>query len=208
MSKGDDPVNADQEREMQVNPVIQSRRVTIRRRQSLSKAIGGLTRLAGIAVLSSAPQYVSNAEKTTARHRTEDNTRRKIMIAAVAAGTLDGILESNYARALRMAEISLAHKPDIILLPEAFAAGHCRIDLAHYAEDGENSEHLAKFRRLSAEAGCMIVFGYPGKVADPLFVDPPQGDFRLNPDSPAFTLGFRPLDLSQVGPRPRSRPSR
>lgn len=36
-------------------------------------------------------------------------------------------------------------------------------------------------------------------VADPLFVDPEHFDFRLNPDSPAFQLGFQPLDLSQVG---------
>ena len=30
-------------------------------------------------------------------------------------------------------------------------------------------------------------------IADPLFVDPENGDFRLKPDSPAFALGFKPL---------------
>jgi hypothetical protein len=40
-------------------------------------------------------------------------------------------------------------------------------------------------------------------VADPLFVDPRNGDFTLRPESPAFKLGFRPIDLRGVGIRPR-----
>lgn len=39
-------------------------------------------------------------------------------------------------------------------------------------------------------------------VADPLFVDAPHRNFALRPESPAFGLGFRPIDLSTVGPRP------
>ncbi|MBM3499968.1 MAG: hypothetical protein FJX74_15015, partial [Armatimonadetes bacterium] len=38
-------------------------------------------------------------------------------------------------------------------------------------------------------------------IADPLFVDVENHDFRLQPDSPALKLGFRPIDLSTVGPR-------
>lgn len=36
-------------------------------------------------------------------------------------------------------------------------------------------------------------------AADPLFVDPANGDFRFKPGSPALQLGIVPFDMSQVG---------
>ncbi|HWQ55699.1 MAG TPA: right-handed parallel beta-helix repeat-containing protein [Bryobacteraceae bacterium] len=40
-------------------------------------------------------------------------------------------------------------------------------------------------------------------VADPLFVNAPAYDFTLRPNSPALKMGFRPIDMSRVGPRVR-----
>ena len=44
------------------------------------------------------------------------------------------------------------------------------------------------------------------RYADPLFVSPDQGDFSLKPESPAFALGFQPIDISKVGPRIKTGP--
>lgn len=96
---------------------------------------------------------------------TGQDTGRDATIAAISVSTLDGAVESNYDRACRLCEIALASKPDIILLPEAFAAGYPGTDLSPYAEARE-SGNLAKFRDLSRRAGCMIVLGYLEKVRD------------------------------------------
>ncbi len=36
-------------------------------------------------------------------------------------------------------------------------------------------------------------------AVDPKFIAPANGDFRLEPDSPALKLGFVPIDLSAIG---------
>lgn len=38
-------------------------------------------------------------------------------------------------------------------------------------------------------------------VADPLFEDAKNGDYRLKKDSPAWKLGFQPIPLDEIGPR-------
>lgn len=36
-------------------------------------------------------------------------------------------------------------------------------------------------------------------IADPLFVDPENDDYRLRPESPAFALGFEPIPVERIG---------
>jgi len=38
------------------------------------------------------------------------------------------------------------------------------------------------------------------RIADPRFVDPDHDDFRLEPASPAFALGFKPIPVDKIGP--------
>lgn len=52
---------------------------------------------------------------------------------------------------------------------------------------------LEAWRQLGHDTGSL--------VADPLFVDPGNYDFRLRSRSPALSLGFRPIDMRTVGPR-------
>jgi hypothetical protein len=42
--------------------------------------------------------------------------------------------------------------------------------------------------------------------ADPLFVDPENGNLTLKPNSPALALGFQPIDISTCGPRLKTGP--
>ena len=63
-----------------------------------------------------------------------------------------------------------------------------------FATQGEERFSLEQMRELGFELHSV--------VGDPGFGDPAAADFALAEDSPALALGFRPIDLSDVGPRP------
>ena len=42
-------------------------------------------------------------------------------------------------------------------------------------------------------------------IGNPLFVDPENDDFSLRNESPAFKLGFKPINMTAVGPRSRDK---
>ena len=58
---------------------------------------------------------------------------------------------------------------------------------------------------LSLDDWRRLGFDLNSIVADPKCGNPKSGDFTLADDSPALGLGFRPIDLSDVGPRPREK---
>ena len=71
-----------------------------------------------------------------------------------------------------------------------------------YWHDGGEPVTFLSGAKLTLEQWRAKGLGRHSVVADPLFVDPENGDFSLKPDSPALKLGFKPIDLSTVGPRP------
>ncbi|MBW3623313.1 MAG: right-handed parallel beta-helix repeat-containing protein [Armatimonadetes bacterium] len=72
-----------------------------------------------------------------------------------------------------------------------------RIDRNLYWKQGQPIE----FKGASLEAWRERGHDVHSLIADPLFVNPERGDFRLKPGSPAEKIGFRPIDVSKVGPR-------
>lgn len=60
--------------------------------------------------------------------------------------------------------------------------------------DGTDAMDLKAWQELGHDRNAI--------VADPKFRDVDGADFTLDDDSPAFSLGFVPIDLSDVGPRP------
>ena len=66
---------------------------------------------------------------------------------------------------------------------------------------GDASEDKTAVSFLGADWRTWRQLGHDatGRVADPRFVDPSKGDWRLRPDSPARMLGFQSFDWTEAG---------
>ena len=63
-----------------------------------------------------------------------------------------------------------------------------------------------KFKDMTFEEWQASGHDRDSQIANPNFTDPNNGDFTLAPDSPAYDLGFQPIDTTLVGPRKEAGP--
>jgi len=122
------------------------------------------------------------------------------------------------------------HQRGYIVLPYGHVAGSviernvffsCSKGQRVLTEGGQEKRGVALLRQCKADGNLYFCSAAPNwgekhlreqrkhgieehsQVADPLFVAPAKGDFRLRKDSRALGLGFKPLDLEDAGPRSR-----
>jgi hypothetical protein len=77
-----------------------------------------------------------------------------------------------------------------------------RSDLNLYYDcSGQRASFQNRADRLSWTAWKRLGFDRHSIVADPRFRNIKKRDFTLHKDSPAFRIGFVPIDLSTLGPR-------
>ncbi len=71
-----------------------------------------------------------------------------------------------------------------------------------FAENWDVPEHQMEARKYSLEEWQALGFDQHSIFADPLFVDPENGDYRLRPESPALKLGYKKFDMDNFGLTP------
>lgn len=79
-------------------------------------------------------------------------------IACAQVATVDGEIDANRARALRLTEKALAKSPDLVILPELVTTGYCTHDYATVAENIAGPTVRA-FAELATSSGACIAIG-------------------------------------------------
>jgi parallel beta-helix repeat protein len=88
-----------------------------------------------------------------------------------------------------------------VLLDQAWKDNNFHFDNNLYFYSGSGGGSAIRFGNLSFQQWQKRGQDIHSVIADPLFVDSASSDFSLRPDSPALKMGFKPIDLSKVGPR-------
>lgn len=133
----------------------------------------------------------------------ENGPRRQILIANFSDNSRDTEFHHNivaYAAAEAMAIYCGRQVPHSIARWDNNLYWHDGLEVKVFAPG--NEPYSQWFRPLTFWQG--LGFDRESRVADPQFVDAKRHDYRLKPTSPAFKLGFEQIDLSSVGPRPRT----
>ncbi|OHB83370.1 MAG: hypothetical protein A2V98_23040 [Planctomycetes bacterium RBG_16_64_12] len=89
--------------------------------------------------------------------------------------------------------------PDAALLRASFTKGLKECDHNVYFLVGGQPLKIAGLPGETWDKWRELGFDRNSLIADPLFVDPARGDYRLKPDSPALKLGFQPIPFEQIG---------
>ena len=139
----------------------------------------------------------------------------------VVYNTLTGTLHQHYGKENRVINnvFAFSHRPQLIrsreedhtsfifqrnivyfnngqLLGSRWGTGNWDLDQNCYWDTSDDEVDFAgrTFEEWQAEGHDQHSI-----IADPGFVNAEAGDFRLKPDSPALQVGFKPIDLSEVG---------
>lgn len=74
------------------------------------------------------------------------------------------------------------------------------IDTGYTPSVSAGSKATAEKECLNWEAWQALGCDQNSVIADPLFVNPAQDDYRLQSRSPVFKLGFKPIPVDRIGP--------
>lgn len=127
------------------------------------------------------------------QHYGKDNIVRNNILALGGKGQLQRCREDKSCHYI--AEGNIVYADITQMLGGVWRSGDWKVGRnLYWSTAGE-----PKFKGMDFEAWKVKGNDAGSAVADPLFVDAANDDFRLRPNSPALKLGFKPIDLSKTG---------